>query len=71
VIAVSHGLTLMILLAEIHGWDRAEMFRTRTAGQGNTAVNVVEVHADGRRACALLACTAHLGDLPSVESRSA
>jgi broad specificity phosphatase PhoE len=70
VIAVSHGLTLMILLAEIHGWDRVETFRTSRAAQGNTAVNVVEIRADGGRTCTLLGCTAHLDGLASIESRA-
>jgi phosphoserine phosphatase len=60
VAVVSHGLTLAILLGEIHGWDRAETLRTRRAGQGNTAVNVVEIDGAGTRRCLLLGCTAHL-----------
>jgi broad specificity phosphatase PhoE len=62
VLIVSHGLMLSILLGEIHGWDRAEMLRTRRAGQGNTAVNIVEVDASGVRRCTLLGCTAHLDE---------
>jgi broad specificity phosphatase PhoE len=69
VVAVSHGLTLMILLAVLQELDPREALRTRTVGQGNTAVNIVEVDAAGARRCLLLGCTAHL-DAPSVESRA-
>lgn len=69
VIAVSHGLTLAILLAEVQGWDRAEALASRSTGQGNTAVNIVEVDAGGERRCLLLGCTAHL-DAPSLAPRA-
>lgn len=65
VVVVSHGLTLAILLGEIHGWDRAETLRTGRAKQNNTAVNIVEIDASGTRRCLLLGCVAHLdGDRP-------
>ena len=68
VLIVSHGLTLAILLGEIHGWDRAETLRTGRAYQGNTAVNIVEVDVAGARRCLLLACTAHLDEGPAAPS---
>lgn len=69
VAAVSHGLTLTILLALLQEHDPQEALRTRSLGLGNTAVNVVEVDAAGARRCLLLGCTSHL-DAPTVESRA-
>lgn len=69
VLAVSHGLTLAITLAGIHGWDRTETLRTGRAAQGNTAVNVVEVDHDGSWRCLLLGCVRHL-EAPSTEARA-
>ena len=62
VVAVSHGLTLAILLAHLQGWERTEALRTRRTSHGNTAMSLVEMDAAGARRCLLLACTAHLRD---------
>jgi len=68
VVAVTHGLTLSILLAEIAGEDR-HVALGRRLRQGNTAVNVVEIDAAGAHRVSLVNCTAHL-DAPAVESRA-
>lgn len=60
VIAVSHGWALAILLAVIHEWDHAKVFREQRIALGNTAVTVVEVDDGGTRRCLLLGCTRHL-----------
>jgi ribonuclease H / adenosylcobalamin/alpha-ribazole phosphatase len=60
-VIVSHGFTLSVLLAHVHGWDQHETLRERRAMMLNTAVSVVEVHhAAGTRACTLMGCVAHL-----------
>lgn len=69
VLAVSHGLTLGITLAAIHGWDRTETLRTGRAAQGNAAVNVVEVDHDGLWRCLLLGCVQHL-DAPPARTQA-
>ena len=60
VVLVSHGLTLGILLAHLHGWEQTEAFRTRRVPLQNTAVSVVEADEAGAFTCTLLGCTAHL-----------
>lgn len=61
-VLVSHGLTLAILLAHIHGWDRAETLNSRRASHENTALSIVEWGTDGERRCTLLASADHLDD---------
>jgi len=66
VVLVSHGWTLAVLLAQIHGWDHHDAFAERRIALHNTAVSVVEVDADGARRCLLLGCTAHLSETPGL-----
>ena len=60
VVVVSHGLTLAVLLAHVHGWDQREAFSRRRVQMDNTAVSVVDLDASRSRRCRLLGCSAHL-----------
>ncbi len=62
VVVISHGVTLAVLLSQIHGWDRVEALVGRRVQLGNTAVSIVEVDIAGERRCVLLGCTAHLDE---------
>ena len=62
VVVISHGVTLAVLLSQIHGWDRVEALVGRHVQLGNTAVSIVEVDIAGERRCMLLGCTAHLDE---------
>lgn len=59
-ILISHGWALSLLLAAIHDWDYAEVFREQRIHLDNTSVTVVEVEGVRERRCTLLNCTRHL-----------